>query len=256
MKLKLERPIIFFDLETTGLNPQTDRIIEICVIKVFPDGGRESKTRRINPTIPISAESTEVTGIRDEDVKDCPTFKQLAKGLHEFMTGCDLSGFNVLRFDLPMLVEEFKRVEVDFNLQNVHIVDVQRIYHKKEPRNLEAALEFYCNEKLAGAHAAENDVEATIKVLEGQLNKYEDLGVTVQELAKYCKDDRWVDCSGRLHWKSGEAAIGFGKKQGTLLKDMVKEERSYLDWILKGEFPEDTKEIIRNALEGRYPKKE
>lgn len=256
MKLNLERPIVFFDLETTGLNPKTDRIIEICVIKVHPDGGKEIKTRRINPTIPISEESSEITGITNEDVKDCPTFKQLAKGIYDFILGSDLSGYNVLRFDIPLLIEEFKRVDIDYSMKDVNVIDVQRIYHKKEPRTLEAALEYYCNEKLDGAHAAENDVEATIKVLAGQLEKYDDIGSTVAEVAKFCKDDRWVDTAGRLHWKGSDVAIGFGRKQGMLLKDMIKEDRSYIDWILRGEFPEDTKEIIRNAINGKFPVKE
>ena len=256
MKLNLERPIVFFDLETTGLNPKTDRIIEICVIKVHPDGSKDVKTRRMNPTIPISEESSEITGITDEDVKDCPTFRQLAKGIYDFMDGCDISGYNILRFDLPLLIEEFKRVDIEYSMKDVEVIDVQRIYHKKEPRTLEAALQFYCNEELSGAHAAENDVEATIKVLEGQLDKYEDIGGDVRELAKFCKDDRWVDMAGRLHWKGTEVAIGFGRKQGSLLKDMIKTDRSYIDWILRGEFPEDTKEIIRNAIAGKFPVKE
>ena len=256
MKLNLERPLVFFDLETTGLNPKTDRIIEICVIKDHPDGVKEVKTKRVNPTIPISAESTEITGISDEDVKDCPTFKQFAKGIHDFILDCDISGYNVLRFDIPMLLEEFKRVGIEYSMKDVQVVDVQRIYHKMEPRTLEAALKFYCNEDLSGAHAAENDVEATIKVLEGQLEKYSDLGTTVTDIAKFCKDDRWVDIAGRLHWKGGEVAIGFGRKQGSLLKHMINEDRSYVDWILRGEFPEDTKEIIRDAIKGKYPVKE
>ena len=255
MNLQLTRPIVFFDLETTGLNPQVDRVIEICVIKLHPDGQKEVKTKRINPTVPISKESSEITGITDEDVKDCPTFAQFAKGIKAVMEGCDISGYNILRFDIPMLVEEFKRSDVEFSLKDVQIIDVQRIYHKMEPRTLEAAMKFYCNEELDGAHAAENDVEATIKVLEGQISKYEDLSGDVSEIAEFCKDERWVDTAGRLHWKDGEAAIGFGKKQGTLLKEMVKNDRGYLDWMLRGEFPEDTKDIIRNAFKGEFPAK-
>ena len=256
MKLKLERPIVFFDLETTGLNTQTDRIIEICVIKVHPDGHRETKTRRINPTIPISPESSEITGIYDDDVKDSPTFGQLAQGIKDFMTDCDISGYNILRFDIPLLVEEFKRVSIDFSMKGVEVIDVQRIFHKREPRTLEAALKYYCEQEHAGAHAAEDDVIATIDVLEGQLGMYDDLESSVAKLAKFCKDDRWVDTAGRLHWKGGEVAVGFGKKQGMLLKDLVKTDKGYLDWILRGEFPEDTKEIIRNAKKGDYPVKE
>jgi DNA polymerase III subunit epsilon len=256
MKLKLKRPIVFFDLETTGLNPATDRIVEICVIKLHPDGTREIKTRRINPTIPISKESSEITGITDEDVKDSPKFRQLGKGIASFMSGCDISGYNILRFDIPLLVEEFKRIDVDFDMTGIEVVDVQRIYHKKEPRTLAAALKYYCNEEISGAHAAENDVEATIKVLAGQLEKYEDLSDDVAAVAKFCKDARWVDNAGRLHWKDGEVAIGFGKKQGLLLKDLVKSDRGYIDWILNSEFPSDTKDILRNAIRGKFPTKE
>lgn len=256
MKLKLKRPIVFFDLETTGLNPATDRIIEICVIKLNPDGTREIKTRRINPTIPISKESSEITGITDEDVKDSPKFRQLGKGIASFMSGCDISGYNILRFDIPLLVEEFKRIDVDFDMTGIEVVDVQRIYHKKEPRTLAAALKYYCDEEISGAHAAENDVEATIKVLAGQLEKYEDLSDDVAAVAKFCKDARWVDNAGRLHWKDGEVAIGFGKKQGLLLKDLVKSDRGYIDWILNSEFPSDTKDILRNAIKGKFPTKE
>ncbi|MCM8531921.1 MAG: 3'-5' exonuclease [Lentisphaeraceae bacterium] len=256
MNLKLTRPIVFFDLETTGLNTKVDRIIEICVIKLHPDGQKEIKTKRVNPTIPISKESSEITGISDEDVKDCPTFTQFAKGIKTFMEGCDISGYNILRFDIPVLVEEFKRAEVEFSMKDIEVIDVQRIYHKMEPRTLEAAMRFYCNEELSGAHAAENDVEGTIKVLEGQLAKYEELDKDVASIAAFCKDDRWVDTAGRLHWKDGEVSVGFGKKQGELLKDLVKKDKGYLDWILRGEFPEDTKDIIRNAFKGVFPTKE
>jgi len=256
MKLTLQKPIVFFDLETTGLNPQTDRIVEICVIKLNPDGTREVKTRRMNPTIPISPESTVITGISDEDVKDCPTFKQLAKGIADFMQDCDISGYNILRFDIPMLQEEFKRAHVPFSMKGIEVVDVQRIYHKMEPRTLEAALKYYCQQEHTGAHAAEDDVIATINVLEGQLEMYQELENDVPKLAKFCKDARWVDNAGRLHWSDGEVAIGFGKKQGMLLKDLVKKDKGYLEWILRGEFPEDTKEIISDAFKGIFPVKE
>ena len=256
MKLNLVRPIVFFDLETTGLNPKTDRIIEICVIKLHPDGTKEVKTRRINPTIPISKESSEITGITNEDVKDCPVFRQLAKGIFTFMSGCDISGYNILRFDIPLLVEEFNRVGINFETKDVNIIDVQRIYHKKEPRTLEAALKYYCDEELDGAHAAENDVEATIKVLAGQLEMYDDLSEDVEAVAKFCKDDRWVDSAGRLHWKGEDVAIGFGRKQGMLVRDLLRQDRGFIDWILNGEFPSDTKEILRNAINGIYPKKD
>ena len=252
MKLKLTRPMICFDLETTGLNPTKDRIMELCMIKVHPNGDRDVKTRRLNPQQPISKEASEITGITDDDVKDSPTFKSIAKSLLQFIEGCDLSGYNLIRFDIPVLVEEFKRVGLELDLTEVNVVDVQRIYHKREPRTLEAALKHYCGEELAGAHAAENDVEATIKVLEGQLEMYDDLEPELETLAAYCKDDRWADNSGRLHWVEGEAAIAFGKHAGTKLRVLATKERGFLDWVLKKEFPEDVKAIIKDALNGKF----
>ncbi len=257
MKLVLERPLVCFDLETTGLNPTEDRIIEICCIKVHPDGKREVKTRRVNPERPISEEASEITGISDADVADEPTFKQMAKGIYNFFKGCDISGYNILRFDLRVLNEEFKRAGITFDVSETKLIDVQRIFHKKEPRTLEAALRFYCNKDLEGAHAAENDVLATIDVLEGQLEMYDELENNMEFLAKYCKDERWVDMTGRIHWKGNEAAIGFGKNQGKLLADLVKTDRGYLEWILRGEFPDDTKNIVRDAVKkGIFPNKE
>jgi DNA polymerase III subunit epsilon len=256
MKLNLQRPIVFFDLETTGLNPSEDRIIEICCIKLHPDGKRDIKTRRVNPEKEISSEASEITGITDDDVKDEPTFKQMAKGIYNFFENCDISGYNIMRFDLRVLTEEFKRAGISFDASAHQLVDVQRIFHKKEPRTLEAALRFYCKKDLEGAHAAENDVIATIDVLEGQLDMYDDIENDITQLAEYCKDERWVDMNGRLHWKGEDASIGFGKNQGKLLKDLVKTDRGYLDWILRGEFPEDTKRIIQNAIKnGIYPSK-
>ena len=252
MNLSLKRPVIFFDLETTGLNPFSDRIIEICVIKLFPDGSRDTRTRRINPEIPISKEASEITGIYNEDLKQSPVFKSVAKSLLEFLEGCDISGYNVLRFDIPLLNEEFKRNGYEWDMSDVNVVDVQRIYHKKEPRNLEAALQYYCNETLEGAHAAENDVEATIKVLEGQISMYEDLPADFESLAEFCKDERWADKTGRLHWVDGEVAVAFGKKAGTTLRELVKTDRGFLDWICKNDFPQDVKEIIKDALVGKF----
>ncbi|MBU0550575.1 3'-5' exonuclease [Myxococcota bacterium] len=255
MKLNLERPLVFFDLETTGLNVQEDRIIEIAVVKLLPDGRRETKTRRINPTIPISAASTEITGISDEDVKDAPKFAQLAESLRDWISGCDLAGYNIMRFDVPMLLEEFERAGVPFSLEGVRLIDAQRIFHKKEPRTLEAALRFYCDEALDNAHAAEADVNATIKVLEGQLTHYEDLPQDLDALARFCQDDRWVDLQGRLHWDGDEVVMGFGKKKGASLKGLIQRDPNYINWILDGRFPSDVKHIIREAREGRFPQR-
>lgn len=256
MNLSLKRPVIFFDLETTGLNTFSDRIIEICVIKLFPDGSCDTRTRRINPEIAISKESSRITGIYKEDLEGSPKFKTVAKGLLEFLEGADISGYNVLRFDIPLLNEEFKRNGFVWDMSDVKVVDVQRIYHKREPRGLEAALKYYCNETLKGAHAAENDVEATIKVLEGQIAMYDDLPRDFESLAEYCKDERWVDATGRLHWVDGEVAVAFGKKAGTSLRKLVKTDKGFLDWVCKNDFPQDVKEIIKDALAGRFLTKE
>lgn len=252
MKLELERPIVFFDLETTGLNPYEDKIVEICVIKLMPDGSREVKTRRINPGVPIPQECTDVHGISNEDVEDCPNFAALANGIFDFFKGSDVGGYNIINFDLPMLTEEFKRCELTLNLAEFKIVDIQKIFFKREPRTLAAAMKFYCNEEIENAHSAEADVEATIKVMEGQFQKYEDLPRNPDEISLECRDERWADALGKLCWSGKDVALNFGNKKGSILKDMAKYERGYLEWMIKKDFPEDTKEILRNALKGEF----
>ena len=243
MKLKLKNPILFFDIESTGLNIATDRIVEISVVKVHPDGEVETKTRRINPTIPISPEAQAVHGISDEDVKDCPTFKQVAKSLAQWMSGCDIAGYNSTKFDIPLLAEEFLRADVpDFDFRKRKLVDVQTIFHKMEPRNLKAAYRFYCNQELENAHAAEADTLATYEVLKGQLDRYPELKNDTTFLANFSTMQRHVDYAGRLiYGDNDEPVISFGKHKGKTARAVYFSEPSYFAWIDNGDFTLDTK---------------
>ncbi|KGN99139.1 DNA polymerase III subunit epsilon [Porphyromonas gingivicanis] len=243
MKLALNRPIIFFDIESTGLSPVKDRIVEISLLKVYPDGREESKTRRINPECPIPPETTAIHGISDDDVKDCPTFRQIAKSLASEFVGCDIAGYNSNRFDIPMLAEEFIRAGVEINLGQYRFVDVQNIFHKMEQRTLEAAYRFYCNEELKDAHSAEADTRATYEVLKAQLDRYPDqLQNNIEFLAQFSQQNRNVDLAGRiiLNDKS-EPIINFGKHKGRSVQEVLLQEPGYYGWILGSDFPEDTK---------------
>ena len=245
MKLNLKRPIIFFDLETTGTDTSNDRIVEISMVKVAPDGEKTIKTRRINPEMPIPAEATAIHHITDEDVKDCPTFKQIAKSLKAFMEGCDFGGFNSNRFDLPVLVEEFLRAEVDVDFRKRRYIDVQNIFHKKEERTLVAAYRFYCNKDLEAAHSAEADTLATYEVLLGQLERYEDLQNDVDFLSEYSTRNRTADFAGRIGYDDKEQEIfTFGKYKGRVVAEIFEKDPSYYDWMMNGDFPQYTKKII------------
>ncbi|MBR5200431.1 MAG: 3'-5' exonuclease [Alistipes sp.] len=245
MNLKLKRPIIFFDLETTGVDAAHDRIVEISMVKVEPDGSKQVKTRRINPEMPIPAEATAVHGISDEDVKDEPTFKQIAKSLAKFIEGCDFGGFNSNRFDLPMLVEEFMRAEVDVDFRKRKFVDVQNIFHKKEQRTLVAAYKFYCDKDLENAHSAEADTLATYEVLEAQIARYGDIGDTIEELATFSTHGEVVDFAGRIALNDkGEEIFTFGKYKGRKVEDIFRDEPSYYSWMMQGDFPLYTKKVI------------
>ena len=245
MNLQLKRPIIFFDLETTGVDTSNDRIVEISMIKVGVDGSKQITTRRINPEMPIPAEATAVHGITDEDVKDEPTFKQIAKSLATFIEGCDFGGFNSNRFDLPMLVEEFLRAEVDVNFDNRKFVDVQTIFHRKEQRTLVAAYKFYCDKDLENAHSAEADTMATYEVLESQIERYGDIGSTVEELAEFSSNGPIVDFAGRLSLNDkGEEIFTFGKYKGRTVVEVFTKDPSYYSWIMQGDFPLYTKKKI------------
>lgn len=253
--LQLDRPLAVFDIEATGVNPRTDRIVELAIHRLHPDGSRDRHVFRINPEMPIPPEVSEIHGITDADVADCPTFEQRAEEVEALLAGCDLCGYNVLRFDIPMLEEEFLRAKKRFDATQCRVVDAQRIFHRREPRDLSAALRYYCGDEHADAHGADADVDATIRVLEGQLRMYEDLPRDVAALDAYCnpRDPDWTDRTGRLRWVDGEITINFGKKKGMLLRQLAVAETSYLRWILRSDFPRDTQDIVREALEGRFP---
>lgn len=252
-KLNLKNPLVVFDLETTGTTISQDRIVEMAMIKIMPDGTVEEKCRKINPTIPIPAETSMIHGIYDEDVKDEPSFAQVAKSLAQYLEGCDLSGFNVLGFDVPMLVEEFLRANVDFDTENRKIVDAQKIFHLMEKRNLTAAYKFYCGKDLENAHSALADTQATHEVLVSQIEKYEgqeafdSLGkklATIENdmgaLHELTTSSR-VDFAGRMIYKDGIEVFNFGKHRGKPVKEILQKEPSFYDWMMKGDFPLDTK---------------
>lgn len=249
MKLNLQRPIIFFDLETTGTNITNDRIVEISLIKVMPDGQENSRTRRVNPGMPIPAEATAVHGISDEDVANEPRFEQIARSLAAIFQGCDIAGFNSNRFDIPMLKQEFDRAGVELNLSDTKFIDVQTIFHKREPRNLVAAYKFYCNADLENAHSADADTRATFEVLKAQLEKYPDLPTDVENLAAYTSFNRNVDLAGRLVYDdNGREVINFGKHKGRLAEEILIKEPGYFGWIMQGDFTIDTKNAFQRVF--------
>ena len=254
-RLQLTRPFIIFDLETTGTNVRHDRIVEIAALKIHPDARREDFITRVNPERPIPESAMRVHGIRDEDVRDCPTFAQIAADLYRFFNGCDIGGFSVLRFDIPVLIEEFRRAGFEFAVDNVRVVDAQVIFHKKEPRNLSAALQFYCGLEHVDAHGAKADALATLKVIEGQLERYPDLPGDIEALDRFCnpREKAALDPANRLRWNGDEVVLAFGEYAGYSLHDMVKNHPKYLEWILRKQFPAEVKAIIREALRGNYP---
>ncbi len=245
MELKLKKPLAFFDLETTGINIAKDRIIEISVLKIHPNGKEEWFTKRLNPGIPISPEATSIHGITDEDVKDCPSFRETGKTLARFLEGCDLAGYNAIRFDIPLLAEEFLREGIDFDIRNRKYVDVQVIYHKKEQRTLSAAYQFYCDRELEEAHSARADTEATYEVLKSQLDRYEDLENDIDHLSKYSHHSKFADLAGRIIYNSkGEEVFNFGKHKGRRVEDVLRNEPGYFSWMMEGDFPEYTKKVL------------
>ena len=246
MELNLKRPIVFLDLETTGVDPAKDRIVEISLVKVFPDEKQEEKTRRINPEMPIPAVSTAVHGITDEDVKDCPCFREIAKSLAAYIEGCDLAGFNSNKFDIPVLAEEFLRAGVDVDLKKRRFIDVQNIFHKMEQRTLVAAYKFYCGKELADAHSAEADTLATVEVLKAQLDRYpDDLRNDVDFLAEFSSRNQCVDYAGRIVYDDkGVEIFSFGKHKGRSVAEVFREEPSYYAWMMNGDFPNYTKKVI------------
>lgn len=255
MKLNLTKPIIFFDLETTGTNVSKDRIVELSYIKVYPDGTEEQKSRRLNPEMPIPPESTAIHHITDEDVKDCPTFRQVSKALFEIFEGCDIAGFNSNKFDVPVLMEEFARAGLNFEIRGRRFVDVQTIFHKMEQRTLVAAYKFYCGKDLANAHSAMADTEATYQVLLSQLDRYEGLKNDIDYLAKFSGSAGNVDLAGRIILNDKqEEVFNFGKHKGKLVKDVVRTDPSFLDWMLQGDFAKNTKDMVR-MLKLKYSRK-
>lgn len=254
MKLNLKNPLAFFDLETTGTNTVKDRIVEISIVKITVKGEQVIKTRKINPTIPIPLETSLIHGIYDDDVKDAPTFKQIAKSLADFVEGCDLAGFNILKFDVPLLVEEFLRADINFDVSKRKLIDAQKIFFMMEKRNLSSAYKFYCNKTLEGAHSAEADTLATYEVLIGQLEKYEGMeatdlmgnkiGVIKNDMTSLHEltNSNMVDLAGRMVYnKDGQEVFNFGKNKGKLVSDILQKEQGFYDWMMKGDFPLDTK---------------
>lgn len=245
MKLKLTRPIIFFDLETTGTNIASDRIVEISIIKLFPDGRVVEKSRLINPEMHIPEGATAVHHITDEMVASEPTFKQIASSLVQFISGCDIAGFNSNRFDIPLLDAELERIGLDFDLGRARFIDVQNIYHKKEPRTLVAAYRYYCGKPLENAHRAIDDTRATMEVLLAQLEKYEDLPTDVNGLSEYATVSKNVDLVGRLVYDDqNREVINFGKYKGQLAEDVLRKDPGYYSWIMQGDFPRNTKQAF------------
>jgi DNA polymerase-3 subunit epsilon len=254
MHLKLKKPLVIFDLETTGTNTVTDRIIEYSFVKVMPDGEMVKKTERVHPEMPIPAESSVIHGIYDKDVKGLPAFKLVAKELNTFLSGCDLAGFNMLKFDVPVLVEEFLRADVDFDLSGRQLLDAQKIFHMMEKRTLSAAYKFYCDKNLENAHSAEADTLATWEVLDAQIARYEGMNLTdlrgnIQgvfennaEVIHEITNSKMVDLAGRFVFNEEDVEVfNFGKHKGKLVEEILKKEKGYYDWMMKGDFAIDTK---------------
>lgn len=245
MELNLRRPIAFIDLETTGINVSSDRIVEISVLKISPDGKERWMTTRVNPEMPIPEKVTAIHGISDKDVADAPTFREIAKNLTAFLEGCDLSGYNAMKFDIPVLAEEFLRVNIDFNFRKRRYIDVQVIFHKKEQRTLSAAYQFYCKKELSNAHSSKADTQATYEVLKAQLDIYTDLENDVEKLADFSSFNNNVDFAGRIILdEQGTEIFNFGKHKGKPVDVVFREEPSYYTWMMNGDFPLYTKKIL------------
>ena len=260
MNLQLKNPLVFLDLETTGINIVNDRIVEIALLKINLDGSEEEKLMRINPEMPIPEEASKIHGIYDEDIKDAPTFKEVGKTLAKFIEGCDLAGFNSNRFDIPLLAEEFLRVDIDIDLKKRKFIDVQAIFHKMEKRTLAAAYKFYCQQELIDAHSAMADTKATYEVLKSQLDMYQDTEYEdnkgaksvpiindVDKLSEFSSYDRNVDFLGRIIYdENGVAVFNFGKNKGVPVEKVLQEQPGYFGWIMNGEFPLYTKKVLTN----------
>ncbi|MDD2412928.1 MAG: 3'-5' exonuclease [Bacteroidales bacterium] len=258
MKLNLQNPLAFFDLETTGMNVVKDRIVEICIIKIMPDGSSVTKHDLINPTIPIPKEVTEIHGISDKDVVDKPTFAQVAQDYSSFIEKCDMAGFNSNKFDVPLLAEEFARVGIDFEIKGRRFIDIQNIFHKMEPRNLSAAYKFYCNKDLENAHTAEADARATYEIMLAQIQRYQDVDYKdkdgkiskpvqndVKKLSEFSFYNKNADLVGQIVFdKNNVEVFNFGKNKGKSVESVFKAEPQYYDWMMKSDFPNYTKKVI------------
>lgn len=251
MNIQLSKPLAFFDLETTGISLSTDRIVEIAIVKVLPDGTKQIKRKLINPEMPIPAGASAIHGITDDMVKDAPTFRQVANEIKQFLDNADLAGFNSNRFDVPILVEEFLRVGLDFSIDGRKLVDVQRIYHMMEQRTLSAAYKFYCDKPLEDAHSAEADANATWEVFDAQVNKYSQLGNTVDSIIKVIGEEDIVDFSRRFVKEKGVEVFNFGKHKGKPVTQVFKEELPYYDWMMRGDFSLNTKQKLQEMYQ-RY----
>jgi DNA polymerase III subunit epsilon len=244
LMLKLTKPLASIDLETTGVNLGTDRIVEIAILKILPDGSRSVKRKLVNPEMPIPKTASDVHGITNEMVKDAPTFKQVAHELKQMLDGCDIAGYNSNRFDIPLLMEEFLRVQVDFDMKGRKMVDVQKIFHQMEQRTLSAAYKFYCNKNLDGAHSAEADATATYEILEAQTARYPALGNTVDSILKVIGEEVIVDFARRFVMENGVEIFNFGKFKGRPVAEVLKAEPQYYDWMMRGDFPQHTKQKL------------
>ena len=248
MKLQLNKPICFIDLETTGINVSLDRIVEIAIIKIAPDGSKQVKRKLINPEMPIPTGATEVHGISDDMVKDAPTFKSVANEIKQFIEGADMAGYNSNRFDIPMLNEEFLRAGIAIDMESRKLLDVQKVFHMMEQRTLSAAYKFYCDKTLEDAHTAEADALATFEVLEAQVQKYPQIGNTVDAIVKFTGEDHIIDFARRFIYDNGVEVFNFGKHKGKPVSQVLKDEPQYYDWMMKGDFALHTKQKLTEIL--------
>ncbi|MBL7699623.1 MAG: 3'-5' exonuclease [Chitinophagaceae bacterium] len=254
--LQLAKPLAVIDIECTGMNLSTDRIIEIAIVKIMPDGKRMVKRKLLNPEMPIPPSQTEIHGITDEMVKDAPTFRQAANEIRQFIDNADLAGYNSNRFDVPMLVEEFLRISLELDFRNRKLIDVQKIFHTMEQRTLSAAYKFYCNATLENAHSAEADANATWEVLQSQVQRYPQLGITVDSILKCIGEEtNMVDFARRMVMENGREVFNFGKHKGRVVTDVLKAEPQYYDWMMKGEFPLHTKQKLTEVFNRMMLKK-
>lgn len=253
--IKLERPLVFIDIESTGKKKYQDRIVELTILTINPDGNESCWTERINPEVPIPAAATKIHGITDDDVKDKPKFRDCVDAIKELLTHCDIAGFGVKNFDLPLLEAEFHRAGAEFSRRSYRILDPMVIYHQKEPRDLTAAYLKYCGKELINSHSSEADARASREVLDCQLDEYTDLPADINGLHGFCcqQEENLVDIDGKFIWLEGEVVCGFGKHEGRLLKEMATAELSYLKWMIKNDFSFEVKEMLIKALKGEFP---